>query len=352
MRRPSGFTLVELLVVITIIAILISLLLPAVQSAREAARQAQCQNNLKQVGLASLNYEATHGCLPPSINVEGSETGSAPATYPNLRRNWAIAILPYLEQQPLYDRFDLTQAISDSVNLAARSTSLPMMLCPSDDSASQRAKCNQNGGSWARGNYGANGGQIIYPPKQNAGQQATGVESNWAGRYVCGVMGIGQALPVEGIRDGTSNTTMFLELKSGLIPEDIRGTWAMGLAGASSVWCYACWSIYHPNSCNAGDDDIPYVGTMSTLAARAQQECMTPSGGSASLQAGTRSRHPGGVMSAFADGSVHFISNYIESGWWNGGNSASSANPTMTNFLTWQRLNVSSDAWPINNAKF
>ena len=80
-----GFTLVELLVVITIIGILIALLLPAVQGAREAGRRAQCANNVKQLALGALNYESTHRCFPPSINVEGSENGFNSMVYPDMR---------------------------------------------------------------------------------------------------------------------------------------------------------------------------------------------------------------------------------------------------------------------------
>jgi len=126
-RSQDGFTLVELLVVITIIGLLIALLLPAVQSAREAARQAQCSNHVKQLGLACANYESQNGCFPPSSSFP---KGTDPGDSRTHRRNWVIAVLPFLEQQALYDSFDLSVPINDSSNRTARGTDLPVMKCP------------------------------------------------------------------------------------------------------------------------------------------------------------------------------------------------------------------------------
>src|SRR5687767_4093268 len=149
--RRRAFTLVELLVVIAIIGILVALLLPAIQAAREAARRVQCTNNQKQIGLAILNYESSKKTLPPARtpNVtsftpkKGPCPGTAlPALVNNgLQPHYILSfILPYIEQQPLYDQIDFKKPWTNGVpgtrppNIRVVQVDIPDYICPSSPS--------------------------------------------------------------------------------------------------------------------------------------------------------------------------------------------------------------------------
>ena len=154
-RPRRGFTLIELLVVIAVIGVLIGLLLPAVQSARESARRNSCASNLRQFGLALLNYESSRGCFP-ATDARGSTTASATAT-----GGWSLhaRLLPFAEQSTLSDRFDFTQAAFTG-NFAAQTpnaafaalfaTPIPLLLCASDPAPAVQAA---NGFSYGGNNY-------------------------------------------------------------------------------------------------------------------------------------------------------------------------------------------------------
>jgi prepilin-type N-terminal cleavage/methylation domain-containing protein len=132
-RRRRGFTLIELLVVIAIIGILVGLLLPAVQKVREAANRTSCENNLKQLGLALHSYHHVNDCFPSAYLFTPKSKGGVPHgvdTAPGW--GWGSLLLPYLEQDPLFRRIDLTTPIEDDRNADVRTTILRVFLCPSD----------------------------------------------------------------------------------------------------------------------------------------------------------------------------------------------------------------------------
>lgn len=126
-RSRRAFTLVELLVVIAIIGVLVALLLPAVQAAREAARRTQCANNLKQIGLGLHNYESTYTSLPWG---NAYQSGYVPGT-----PSWSAAILPFIEAQNHYEKFNFNIMLDQPANATAITTKVPTYICPTDPQA-------------------------------------------------------------------------------------------------------------------------------------------------------------------------------------------------------------------------
>ncbi|MBA4107029.1 MAG: hypothetical protein C0485_14880 [Pirellula sp.] len=172
-RNVAAFTLVELLVVIAIIGVLVALLLPAVQAAREAARRQQCQSNLRQLSLGLANYESANGAYPPAFEyTKNADPNAIPPAF--MGPNWAVRLLPYVEQASVYNQIDKTvlaggawlpgkapPSMSHANNEKVRMAVLAVFRCPSDtnyNDTPMQIGTGAAGTTWARGNYAANAG--------------------------------------------------------------------------------------------------------------------------------------------------------------------------------------------------
>ncbi|MHC5543495.1 DUF1559 family PulG-like putative transporter, partial [Singulisphaera rosea] len=214
MQRPRsrGFTLIELLVVIAIIAVLIALLLPAVQAAREAARRLQCTNNLKQLGLALHNYESSSGALPPPFIQSGS--GST-ITWSN---GWSVhgRILPFMEQNALYDAMNFTQRYSTPFNSTITAMVINGFLCPSEIQPQPRVTAT---GRFGVNNYGWNRGDWY-------------IWGGFAGVANRAPFDVNRSRRLADFSDGLSNTLVASEVKT---YQPNLGNCGTGLANISNM---------------------------------------------------------------------------------------------------------------------
>lgn len=209
----DGFTLVELLVVIAIIGILVGLTLPAVQQARESARRAQCQNNLKQLGLGLLNFESQHGSLPRAVSLENPNNPSQPHHF-----TWIASILPQIEQQAMYDLMDFGS--SAHANLTAQPmlrNQIPVLECPSDPENGDLQATNGVGitnYSGAEGWISATRQQQWSRDEANNGamDRPVGFPAMLTKRLdLGGIFKPNTATKIASVRDGMSNTVMVAE---------------------------------------------------------------------------------------------------------------------------------------------
>ncbi len=272
-----GFTLIEMLVVITIIAILVALLLPAVQQAREAARRTQCKNNLVQLSIALHNYQSSFNCLPPGVV---NETGPIQNVEEGYHMSWLVQTLPMMDQRPLFQQIDFAQSVYDINNAGVRVTRITSLMCPSDP------------GTWPRtvqirSNYaGVTGGDDVPVDTDNNG-----------------LFFLNSSISYKQIRDGASNTFMVGERRA----DDINNTDLGWMSGTSATLRNTAVAI----NISAGRWGRPNTRSAATGYETGSSETDADSPGPEFATGGFSSPHTGGFQVVLADGSVRFISENI-----------------------------------------
>ena len=322
---PHGFTLVELLVVIAIIGILVALLLPAIQAARESARRSQCQNNLRQMAIGVFNYHDSQKAFPPgcradplagNINNVGNVDIWNEARIGTMGWSWMLEILPYIEEGTIHDQWDFSKNVAQNadakVTAGVARQDIALFYCPSrrnrirDEDIALMFPHNGTS-NWTSGgtDYGGCVGSSnffsdLFPshymfehdPWSRRKQNDPNAVADWPQPHNIGIFHVNSAIKVAQITDGTSGTIMLGEMQRlwpdrihSPVPGDI-GTrkshdgWALG--GVANLFDTQSWA-----SVGGGMNNwhFEFPG----------------------------SDHPGGAYFAFADGSVRFVDENIDS---------------------------------------
>ena len=283
-----GITLIEVLVVISVVGLLIALLLPAVQSARQAASRAQCQNNLKQIGLAIHQYEGVNGQLPTG------RLSSGPMVM-EYGRSVLVSVLPYVDQGPLYNQFNFSLWTTDIANLTVEVSRPGIFVCPSDPAASPVLSAGPDsrfpyndppGGTYptALTSYGLMYGTVEFPWQTR--------EPPWADplNNINGCFNDIPRIGLSAITDGLSNTVFASERAVGFMnrgrPTPI-GTWTLNMGAGTLLF-----ATYSPNDVFRNPFPPNLVGSNATA---------------------TSSFHPSGVNLLMGDGGVRFLKETVNS---------------------------------------
>ncbi|WP_428303720.1 DUF1559 domain-containing protein [Lacipirellula sp.] len=330
---PKGFTLVELLVVIAIIGVLVALLLPAVQAAREAARRSSCTNNLRQIGLAALNYESANKAFPlgrpkiyPTPGVNNTQWG-------HLSR-----VLPYVEGSSIHSLIDFTKAPAAPANAQAVMSKIQFLICPTDtEDRVNGTFCAATGDQydWGRTSYRGNGGN---QPGQTAEPTAAlpKPEELNNGIYITNVI-----VKASHITDGLSNTAMYSEKVRGDGNEtnvEVASDWfKISGTGASADSIYTSCSGVIPANQTSRATQFPCSGrnwTHGDYSPTRYNHIMPPNGNSCTQASSggnltatpvnedggattASSQHSGGVNVTMADASTRFVGDSIDRFVWN-----------------------------------
>jgi len=319
-RRP-GFSLIEVLVVVTVTGILIALLLPAIQATRETARRISCSNNLAQIGLALHNYHDSHRVLPFGCGTDYDGVVSSLGTLNDRRYSTHSQILPQLDRQNIYHQlhFDvapfapyvnsgaydqecLASKGLSAINGPAAMTRISVFLCPSDIDRLESL--------WGHNNYRSCNG------------------SGWQGRLGNGMFGQNSSVRLEDVRDGLSQTAMFSERCKGTWNHDLFDSLS-DIYDARGIWSEEtfrefCQSLspataraYHQNV-DSGQNWLEANFNWTRYNHLVAPNAVSCKNGFTwdGVGMAASSRHAGGVNVLFGDGHVKFVGNTIEVGTW------------------------------------
>ncbi|MCM2372574.1 DUF1559 domain-containing protein [Aporhodopirellula aestuarii] len=365
-RVRCGFTLVELLVVIAIIGVLVGLLLPAVQGAREAARRMSCGNNLKQLGLALHNYHAAFGKLPMHGTGPTNETSRSTTAaekndgtgFTRLELSYLVGLLPYFEQQALWEQVSNPMVESDGDRWPAFGprplvlkyppwlTEIPTLRCPSDPGVGLPALGRTNyAACTGDGFYDAENGATVWTGSSTNGRWLYNSDAQAMQRTRCGMRGAfvpRLATRFRDLTDGLSNTIVMGEITTGLNDNDIRTVGTSAPSKASGSKSAAQSVADNPNQCNdlgfvdatrPSFWDTSVVTTYASVSQRgfrwaafhtlqSQFNTILAPNSTVCLVGGAdtygiappSSRHIGGVHVLMSDGAVKFVTDSIDAG--------------------------------------